>query len=180
LRTNWSRGSRWRRAYNAIARCEEREDVGHKVTLVSCQLIGPVLDVGLQVHLLGRPERRFSLLVHLPDLQGGEGDSHVNGAYRCPGNYLTPTEAQTSAQLKACNQIWRQNHCENSCTTDLVVVDREQDKSPRVLLKEFFVIIVVHNLGERRCLLLGRRNLRAKCHRRNGILWRQGANTGRH
>ena len=47
---------------------EEGEDVGDEVALVVVHAVLPIVEVLGQVHLLGRPERRLSLLVHLPDL----------------------------------------------------------------------------------------------------------------
>lgn len=47
---------------------EEGEDVGDEVTFVVIQAVVPVVEVLGEIHLLSGPERSFSLLVHLPDL----------------------------------------------------------------------------------------------------------------
>lgn len=53
---------------DAVRRGEEGKDMRNKEALVVVKALVPVVQVLGQVDLLGRPERRLGLLVHLPDL----------------------------------------------------------------------------------------------------------------
>ena len=85
---------------------KESQDVFDKVPLVVVQLVFPVVQVGGQVDLFGRPERSLGLLVHLPDLR-------VSHAPLFPDRVMTRRGQQTH----------------------LAVLDREQDKARGSLLQ---------------------------------------------
>lgn len=53
---------------NAVRGSEESKDVRDEVTLIVVQTVVPVVQVLRQVDFFGSPERRLSLLVHLPNL----------------------------------------------------------------------------------------------------------------
>lgn len=53
---------------NSVGRGEESENVGDEVALIVIEAVVPVVKVLGEVNLLCSPERRFRLLVHLPDL----------------------------------------------------------------------------------------------------------------
>jgi hypothetical protein len=53
---------------NSVRRGEESENVGDEVALVVIEAVVPVVKVLGEINLLCCPERRFRLLVHLPDL----------------------------------------------------------------------------------------------------------------
>ena len=51
---------------------EEREDVRDEVSLLLLEFVVPVVEVLGEVDLLGRPEGRLRLLVHLPNVAVSE------------------------------------------------------------------------------------------------------------
>lgn len=53
---------------DAVRGGEESEDVGDEEALIVVETLVPVVKVLGEINLLSRPERGFSLLVHLPDL----------------------------------------------------------------------------------------------------------------
>ena len=53
---------------NAVGGGEKGENVGDKVTLILVKSVLPVIEILGKVHLLGGPERRLRLLIHLPNL----------------------------------------------------------------------------------------------------------------
>jgi len=58
--------------HDPIGRGKERQDVRNEMPLIVRELLPVRLVVG-QVQLLRRPEGGLGLLVHVPDLLGGEG-----------------------------------------------------------------------------------------------------------
>lgn len=62
---------------NTIGRSEKSEDMRDEVTLVVVQSVVPIVEILRQIHLLGSPERRFSLLIHLPNLSTETSASYL-------------------------------------------------------------------------------------------------------
>ena len=56
---------------------EEGEDVRDEVALLLLELVVPVVEVLGEVDLLGRPERRLRLLVHLPNVVVSEEEKLI-------------------------------------------------------------------------------------------------------
>lgn len=53
---------------NSVGRGEESKNVGDEVALIVIETVVPVVKILREINLLCCPERRFRLLVHLPDL----------------------------------------------------------------------------------------------------------------
>merc|ERR1719422_1955250 len=64
---------------DAVGGREEGQNMGDEIPLVLLQLLIPIFQILLQVHLLSSPKARLSLFVHSPDviILNGEDDESV-------------------------------------------------------------------------------------------------------
>jgi len=86
---------------------EEGQHVRHEVSLVLGERL-PVVEVSREVDLLGGPEGRLGLLVHVPDLWGGRAGQRAAGTARAPRHR----------------------------NTYVVVLDRKEHEAVRILLQQ--------------------------------------------
>lgn len=57
---------------NAVGGSEEGKNAGDEVALIVVQTLVPVMQILREINFFGGPERGLGLLVHLPDLIGGQ------------------------------------------------------------------------------------------------------------
>jgi hypothetical protein len=100
---------------------EEGEDVGDEEALVIVETLVPVVEILGQINLFGSPERSFSLLVHLPDLEGYYVSQGPSGVLRRVYGRVKHVEARklTSWYLmgkrtKRFGFSWRRGSCASS------------------------------------------------------------------
>lgn len=98
---------------DAIRGCEKGENVRNKVALVFVKPVLPVVEILGEIYLLGGPERRLRLFVHLPNL--------FNLLVTWPTTLEKP---------------------EKACGTYFVVLNREEDKATLRFFEKRLVLLV--------------------------------------